>query len=128
MSSVPYLFFDGRAREALTFYRGVFGGELELHTLEEFGRSDGSPEAIAHGALSGSVAIFAADEHGAELRMDGLVLALLGAADAVTTAAWFRRLADGGTVTDPLQERPWGDHDGQVMDRFGVRWLLGHSG
>ena len=26
---------------------------------------------------------------------------------------------------DPLQVRPWGDSDGQVVDRFGVHWLIG---
>jgi len=128
MSIVPYLFFDGRAREALEFYRDVFGGELELHTLEEFGRVDGDPAAIAHGSLTGAVALFAADERGSAVRMEGVVLSLLGAADAASTGRWFSRLADGGTVTDPLQQRVWGDHDGQVTDRFGVRWLLGHSG
>lgn len=128
MSLVPYLFFDGRAREALEFYRDVFGGELELHTLEEFGRVDGDPAAIAHGSLTGVVALFAADEGGSEVRMSGLVLSLLGAADAASTARWFSHLAAGGTVTDPLQQRVWGDHDGQVTDRFGIRWLLGHPG
>ena len=34
---VPYLKFDGRAREALAFYRDVFGGELEIHTYADLG-------------------------------------------------------------------------------------------
>ncbi|WP_370651784.1 hypothetical protein [Microbacterium sp.] len=36
---VPYLKFDGRAREALTFYRDVFGGEIEIHTYADLGMS-----------------------------------------------------------------------------------------
>lgn len=128
MSLVPYLLFDGRAREALEFSRDVFGGELELHTLEEFGRVDGDPAAIAHGSSAGAVALFAADERGSAVRMSVLAFSVLGAADAALTERWFSRLADGGTVTDPLQQRVWGDHDGQVTDRFGVHWLLGRSG
>jgi PhnB protein len=57
----------------------------------------------------------------------GAAFALLGTADAATLTEWFARLADGGTVLDPLQERPWGAHDGQVVDRYGIRWLIGYE-
>jgi PhnB protein len=30
-------------------------------------------------------------------------------------------------VTD-LQARPWGASDGQVIDRFGLHWLIGFEG
>lgn len=125
---VPYLFLAGDAREALSFYRDVFGGELELHTLEDFGRADGPADAVAHGALLGPVPLFAADDPTARLQMSGISFSLLGAAEPSTTAEWFDRLADGGTVLDALQRRPWGDVDGSVIDRYGVTWLLGYSG
>lgn len=38
---------------------------------------------------------------------------------------WFDALAEGGTVVDALQQRPWGDWDGTVRDAFGVTWLIG---
>lgn len=47
----PYLHFPGSARDALTFYRSVFGGELVLNSYSDFGRTDGPPDAIAHGML-----------------------------------------------------------------------------
>ncbi|WP_342097148.1 VOC family protein [Rathayibacter oskolensis] len=126
--AVPYLFLPGSAREALGFYSSVFGGELELHTRAGFGREDGSPEAIAHGALHGPVPLFGADEDtSAPIRTGGTVLSLLGAADPETTERWFSRLSEGAIEVDPLQQRAWGDHDGQVTDRFGVRWLIGYS-
>ena len=28
-------------------------------------------------------------------------------------------------VVDDLQKRPWGAWDGQVVDRFGLHWLIG---
>jgi len=43
-------------------------------------------------------------------------------------SGWFARLAEGGRVIDNLQVRPWGASDGQVIDRFGVRWLIGFEG
>ena len=126
----PYLSFPGTARQALTFYQGVFGGDLALHTFAEFGRDDGPGEAVAHGVLSGPVDLFAADagQGEATVRLEGVLLALLGTADDGTLEGWFTALGDGGSDVDPLQRRPWGDHDGQVTDRFGVRWLVGHQG
>ena len=126
---VPYLKFDGRAREALTFYRHVFGGELEIHTYADLGNEQGRPDAVAHGILSGRVALFASDVAGDEapLATAGLMFSLLGTADPATLEAWFAALAEGGEVTDALQERPWGAHDGQLTDRFGVPWLIGYE-
>lgn len=127
---VPYLHFDGTAREALTFYQSVFGGELELYTYGEFSRTDGPKEAIAHGALSGLVTLFAADAAPGEesVAMAGVEFSLLGTASAEELTAWFGTLADGGEVVDALQQRPWGDYDGIVSDRYGVRWLIGYQG
>lgn len=124
----PYLRFPGTAREALTFYGEVFDGAVRLHTFAEFNRSDGPADAIAHGYLvDGPVAIFAADVAGDEsaFRCEGMMLALLGTAPPTTLRTWFSRLSDGGRVVDDLQTRPWGASDGQVIDRFGLHWLIG---
>ena len=123
----PYLHFPGTAREALTFYAHVFGGSVQIHTFAEFG-TDGPGESVAHGYLEGSpVQLFAADIAGDQLplRCEGLMLSLLGTADAATLREWFSRLADGGRVVDDLQVRPWGASDGQVIDRYGLHWLIG---
>jgi PhnB protein len=124
----PYLSLPGTTREALTFYGQVFGCAVQLHTLADFGRTDGPAEAIAHGYLNdGPIALFASDATGdqASFRSEGLMLSLLGAADAATLTGWFAALADGGRVVDDLQERPWGATDGQVIDRYGLHWLIG---
>ncbi len=126
----PYIHFPGNTREALTFYADVFGGTVDLHTLEEFNRTDGPTDAIAHGCLEGPVVLLGADASGDEPSVEcrGLMLSLLGTADPTTLRAWFRALADGGQVVDDLQTRPWGDSDGQVIDRYGLHWLIGYQG
>jgi PhnB protein len=124
----PYLHFPGTAREALTFYAQIFGGSAQLHTFEGFNRTDGPAEAIAHGYLEGGpIRFYAADVAGDQpaLRCEGLMLSLLGTADPATLRDWFSRLSEGGRIVDDLQVRPWGASDGQVIDRYGLHWLIG---
>jgi PhnB protein len=125
----PYLnFAPGTARDALNFYAQVFGGQVQLHTFEEFNRTDGPADAIAHGGLVDSpVSLFGSDAAGDEhpVHCEGLMLSLLGAASAATLREWYSKLAEGGRVVDDLQLRPWGAWDGQVIDRYGLHWLIG---
>jgi PhnB protein len=128
---VPYLQLPGTARDALQFYGDVFGCSVQLHTFEEFHRTDGPSDAVAHGYLSGGrVDLFASDagEGESALKCEGLMMSLLGTADPDTLTTWFNRLAEGGRVVDPLQSRDWSAHDGQVIDRFGIHWLIGFEG
>ena len=127
----PYVHFPATAREALTFYGDVFGCAVGLHTFAEFSRADGPADAIAHGYLvEGPVSLFGADVAGDEapVRTEGLMLALLGTAAPSTLRNWFSRLSEGGRVVDDLQTRPWGASDGQVIDRYGLHWLIGFEG
>lgn len=126
----PYLTFPGTAREALTFYRDVFGGDLVLHTYADFGRDGGDPDAIAHGMLQGPVELFASDAEPGQpaLALQGILFSLLGTAEPAVLEQWFAALSEDATDVDPLQARPWGDHDGQLTDRYGIRWLIGYQG
>lgn len=132
-SPLVYLYFPGTAREALEFYQSVFGGEVEKYTFADFSRDDGPADYIAHSQLRGLVNLAAADAVGPELdatqpaeRRDfGGHLALLGTASPEILQGWFTALADAGTVVDPMTLRPWGGTDGQVVDKFGVPWLVG---
>ncbi|GAA1247140.1 PhnB protein [Microbacterium phyllosphaerae] len=123
----PYLLFPGNAAEALEHYRAVFGGDLQLLDYAAAGRHDGPGDAVAHGQLSGPVELAGADA-GADddaVQMSGMFLSLLGTADATTLTSWFDQLSSGGRVIDALQKRPWGDYDGTLIDRYGIRWLIG---
>ena len=127
----PYVHFPGTAREALTFYGDVFGCAVQLNTFAEFNRTDGPADAIAHGGLTGGpVALSGADVAGDQrpVRPEGMMLALLGTAAPATLRTWFSRLSEGGRVVDELQKRPWGASDGQVIDRYGLHWLIGFEG
>ena len=124
-----YVSFPGTAREALGFYAEVFGGELSLHTNADFGRTEAEPDAIAHGELRGAVALAGSDTPpgGKSVRLEGVMLSLLGTADPDVLHEWFNKLSSGGRVVDPLAAKPWGASDGQVIDRFGLHWLVGYE-
>ncbi|NUT71557.1 VOC family protein [Pseudarthrobacter sp. C4D7] len=124
-----YVIFPGTAREALRFYADVFGGELSLFSYQEFNRDDGPADAIAHGVLSGAVAVAGADAAAgqASVRSEGLMLSLLGTSEPAVLHGWFDMLSDGGRVVDPLGVKSWGAADGQVIDRYGLHWLIGYE-
>jgi PhnB protein len=87
-------------------------------------------EAIAHGYLTDSpVDLFAADVGEGEepMSIKGVMFALLGTASPAELTQWFKRLSEGGNVVDDLQRREWGATDGQVIDKFGVFWLIGYE-
>ena len=129
----PYLSFRDNAREAMEFYRSVFGGELRVNTFKEYNASSDPSEddLVMHAQLEG--------EHGVVFmgsdtprRMEykpgsNFSMSLSGDDDAVLSG-WFSKLADGGTVTMPLEKAMWGDTFGMVVDRYGVNWLVNISG
>ena len=54
-----------------------------------------------------------------------MMLSLLGAASPSVLRNWFSGLSEGGRIVDDLQSRPWGATDGQVIDLYGLHWLIG---
>jgi PhnB protein len=126
----PYLNFNGNARQAMDFYASVFGGIPTLSTFGEFGMQD-TPDKIMHGQLEtdAGYTLMAADTPpGMEFNgMHGFGVSLSGD-DADALRGYFDKLADGGTVTMPMQKQAWGDEFGMVTDKFGVPWLvnIGH--
>jgi PhnB protein len=44
--------------------------------------------------------------------------------DEAELREYFEKLAEGGSVTMPLEKAPWGDIFGMCTDRFGISWLV----
>ena len=55
--------------------------------------------------------------------MQGVQLTV-GLADPAETDRVFQSLAEGGTVSMPLQDTVWAARFGAVTDRFGIVWLI----
>jgi len=122
----PYLQFDGTTREAMEFYHGVFGGELTVNTFGDFGAPDPSlADRIMHAQLTsaGGYTLMASDLAPGMTEAPGNGTVSLSG-DDVALRDHFAALAEGGTVTVPLEKQMWGDEFGQVTDRFGVNWMV----
>ncbi len=124
----PYLGFKDNAREVMEFYKSVFGGELTLSTFGESGASD-SPalaDRIMHAQLEAGdhILLMASDafsEQDSPVANGGISLS--GDNEEELTG-FYNKLAEGGTVLEPLTRAPWGDTFGMCIDKFGVRWLV----
>ena len=124
----PYISFDNSARQAMEFYRGVFGGNLTMNTFGEFGQAD-SPDAdkIMHSQLEtdSGFTLMASDTPAGMQRNAGDTITIsLSGDDADSLRGYWEKLSDGGTVTMPLEKQMWGDEFGMLVDEFGTTWMV----
>ena len=129
----PYISFRDTAKQAMEFYKTVFGGELNLSSFADFQASDDPAEKdkIMHGQLTtpNGLVLMGADTPN---RMDynagdNFSISLSGDDEAELRGYWDK-LAVDGTITQPLEKAPWGDSFGMLRDRFGVSWLVNIAG
>ncbi len=128
----PYLTFPGNAREALEFYRDVFGGTLRINTFGEFGAPDAAiADQVMHGQLEtddGYTLMGSDTPPDMEYRQGTTVVVCLNGDDAGKLHGYWERLADGATVTMPLEKQMWGDEYGDLVDKYGVSWMVNLGG
>ena len=129
----PYLNFRDNAREAMDFYRTVFGGTLQINTFKEFQAAQDASEddLVMHAQLEGDhgVVFMASDTpRSMEYRPGSAISMSLSGDDEELLRGWFEKLADGGTITMPLEKAMWGDTFGMCVDRFGINWLVNITG
>ncbi len=126
----PYLFFSGNAKEALDFYKGIFGGELEISTFDSVPQDTMPEEArmdkdkVMHGLLSGgAVRLMVSDSKMASPEAKKIELSLSGE-DGAQLKGFFDGLAEGGNVRMPLEKAPWGDTFGMLTDKYNIGWMV----
>ena len=128
----PYINFVDDARQALEFYRSVFGGTLRLSTFGEFGAPVSvDPDLVMHGQLDtdSGFTLMASDSPPEMRGAPGSNIAIsLSGDDASELRGYWDMLAENGTVTMPLERQMWGDEFGMCTDRFGVDWMVNIAG
>lgn len=132
----PYISFPGNAAEAFPYYRDLFGGELDLMSYDDFPDLSGfpftpPPGAIAHAQLHGGLVDLAGGDGiaGPDQPLPPLESDVYSFLIGLKTVAAAEELIEamtssGSALTMPFELAPWGDHYGQVTDRFGVMWAL----
>jgi PhnB protein len=134
MPVTPYLFFDGRCEEAITFYKKALGAEVGM--MMRFKESPESPppgmlapgsdNKIMHACFRINGADVMASDGCAQQgkpKFEGFSLSL-NAKDEAEADRMFAALSDGGEVRMPLGKTFFAKRFGIVADRFGVGWMI----
>ena len=128
----PYVSFAGNAREAMEFYKDVFGGELTSSTFGEYGDATApNADQIMHSQLESQAGftLMGADTPpgGSHNPGDNIAISLSGDDDAMLRGYW-EKLSAGGQVSVPLEKQMWGDEFGMCQDKFGLAWMVNIAG
>ncbi len=125
----PYLNFRDETRDAMEFYRTVFGGTLTLQTFKDLHASQDPSEdnKIMHSQLDtdNGLTLMAADTpNSMDYHPGSNGSVSLSGDNEPELRGYYEKLAAGGTVIMPLETAAWGDSFGMCADKFGVRWLV----
>jgi PhnB protein len=133
MTIHPYLFFEGRAEEALEFYVKALGARIEM-LMRNQDAPDKSPpgmlpadsgEKVMHASFRvGDTEVMLSDGMcSGEPQFKGFSLSIT-APDEAAARRMFEALAAGGKVKMPLGKTFWSPCFGMLTDKFGVGWMV----
>ncbi len=132
MNVQPYLSFEGKAAEAIDFYKGAVGAEVKMvmHFKEappemKAQMSPGVGDKVMHACIKiGDSDVFLTDGHCAgKANFAGITLTLNATSNGEADKL-FSALGKGGQVTMPMAETFFATRFGMVDDKFGVHWMV----
>lgn len=108
----PCLWFDGKAKEAATYYSSVFANSqiISENPLVVLFELDG----IQFMGLNG----------GPQFKINPSISFFVFGDSAEDIDKKWKLLSDGGSVMMPLDKYPWNEKYGWCKDKFGVTWQL----
>jgi PhnB protein len=127
----PYISFKDTARDAMEFYKSVFGGELNVSTFGQYGDTGPSADNVMHAQLetpSGYTIMASDTPDGMSYEPGNNITVSLSGDDSDELRGYFQKLSEGGNVSMPLEKQMWGDEFGQLTDKFGIGWLVNIAG
>jgi PhnB protein len=129
----PYINFKKSTREAMIFYKSVFGGTLTLSTFKEYDASQdpSEDELIMHSILEtdNGMTFMASDTpNRIKYRRGTNISVSLSGDNEEELSGYFHKLSDGGSVSMPLTRAIWGDSFGMCTDKFGIGWMVNIAG
>ena len=125
----PYLNFKNQTEEAMNFYHSVLGGDLEMQKFSDVPGmevEESKKDLIMHSTLkSDDLSFMASDaQPNSDLVVGTNVMLSIAGADVEKITGYFNGLAEGGTITTPLEKMFWGDTFGALTDKFGIHWIV----
>ena len=129
MTLIPYVHFEGKAEEALNFYKDVLNGEILM--ISRYGEApmpvdDDWKNKLMHARLKfGNSILYVSDgPKNYKSSKDGNIQLSVDVPDQNKIVEVFNKMAEGGKVTMPLAEQFWGAKFGMLQDKFGVGWMF----
>jgi PhnB protein len=126
----PYLFFEGRAEEAIEFYKKTLGAKSDMvmrfkEAPDQSMISPGSGDKVMHSAIKiGDTTLLVSDgRNTGKPNFQGFSLTVY-AKDAAEADKLFGALGDGGQVRMPMEKTFFAKRFGMVADKFGVGWMI----
>ncbi|MEE1940008.1 VOC family protein [Streptomyces sp. TRM 70361] len=130
IKTVAHINLRGNAREALEFYRSVFGGDLVAVTYADLQAVAEPKEAdqLSWGQVTSPSGfhIMAFDVPSAQPYDQGVssYFVSVRGADADEISRYWHKLREGATIVSDLAPSAWAPLYGMLTDRFGVTWTL----
>jgi PhnB protein len=125
-----YITFKGNCREAMNFYKEALGAELTLSTVGQMSNeakmTEEAANKIMHSSLTinGETLFFASDMFGEEYNIGNAISLCINATSEEQARRFFHNLNQNSKSNRELRMEMWGDMYGEVMDRFGVCWMI----
>ena len=129
---VPYLNFNGNAKEALEFYTKALGGKvIQSSTFGEANitEDESIKDKILHAVFEAGALKFMVSDCPPNVQVSAgdMVSLSLNFSDLETIEKTFTALAEGGNITMPMQDTFWGARFGMTKDKYGVHWMFNHD-
>lgn len=129
----PYIHFESNAKEAMSFYKEVFGGELTMSTFGQGGMAHNPEdnEKLMHAQLvaGNGITLMASDTPKEWRKNPGATISIsLSGNDEAELKGYWDKLSEGAQISQPLTAAPWGDQFGMLTDKFGIEWMVNIAG
>jgi len=130
MQVQSYLFFDGRAEEAIEFYKKAVGAKVTMlmrnkESPDQSMCKPGAENKVLHAYMNiGETGVMLSDGHNTgKPNFQGFALSIATKTEAEADKL-FNALAEGGKVTMPQAKTFFSARFGMLADKFGMNWMI----
>lgn len=125
----PYINFNGKCREAMSFYKECVGGELTLMPVAgtplEAQCTPAMKDHIAHSSLTKNGFVLMGTDMGpGEYKQGNNISISMNCESEEEINRMYSKLSEGGNIIDSLKEQFWGGLFGVLIDKFGICWMF----